>query len=78
MYIDKLNELKNEVSSIFNDVKTKRDLEELKQEYLSKNGKITVVNSLIKEVPNEEKREFGMKVNEIRNYFNEEFSKRME
>jgi len=78
MYNDKLDELKNEVSSIFDNVKNKSDLEQLKQEYLSKNGKITQINSLIREVPNEEKREFGMKVNEIKNYFNEEYSKRLE
>jgi len=78
MYNDKLNQLKNEVSSIFGNVKNKTDLEQLKQEYLSKSGKITQINSLIREVPNEEKREFGMKVNEIKNYFNEEYSKRLE
>ena len=78
MYNDKLSELKNEVSSIFLNVNNKKDLEQLKQEYLSKNGKITQINSLIREVPNEEKRDFGMKVNEIKNYFNEEYSKMLE
>ena len=78
MYNDKLNELKNEVSSIFLNVNNKKELEQLKQEYLSKNGKITQINSLIREVPNEEKRDFGMKVNEIKNYFNEEYSKMLE
>ena len=37
-----------------------KDLEELKLLYLSKNGKITLVNSLIKEVPNEEKRDLNI------------------
>ena len=63
---------------IRNDEHNVEDLENLKVEYLGKNGKITQINSLIKEVPNDEKREFGMKVNEIRNYFNDEFSKRMD
>ena len=33
---------------------------------MGKNGKITLLNQLIKDVPNEEKREFGMKVNEVK------------
>ena len=78
MYNDKLEELKKEVSSIFDNVNDKKTLELLKVEYMGKNGKITLSNSLIKEVPNEEKRDFGMKINEIKNYFNDEFSKKLE
>ena len=75
MYNEKVNELMEEVKNIFNGVNSMKDLETLKVEYLGKNGKITQINSLIKEVPNEEKREFGMKVNEVKNYFNSEFER---
>ena len=60
----KLNE---DLKKTFQDTKS---LEDLKIKYLSKNGLITKLNSSIKDVPNEEKREFGMKVNEIKNDFN--------
>ena len=78
MYNKKLEELKNEVMSIFDNISDIKSLELLKVEYIGKNGKITLANSLIKEVPNEEKRDFGMKINEIKNYFNDEFSKKLE
>lgn len=77
MYNEKVNELMNEVKSIFGSINSKKDLENLKVDYMGKNGKITQINSLIREVPNEEKREFGMKVNEVKNYFNTEFDRIM-
>ena len=48
-------------------------LNDLKVRYLGKKGIITELNSEIKNIPNEEKKEFGMKVNELRNKFNEYF-----
>ena len=75
MYNDKLNELLNELNGLFDNVENKQEIEKLKNEYLGKNGKITVLNQLIREIPVEEKKEFGMKVNEIRNKFNDELSK---
>jgi len=59
--------LSEDLKKSFQDLKS---LEDLKIKYLSKNGLITKLNSYIKDVPNEEKREFGMKVNEIKNEFN--------
>ena len=53
-------------------------LNDLKVKYLGKKGLITELNSEIKNVPNEEKKEFGMKVNELRNRFNEYFDKENE
>lgn len=46
-----------------------RDLEELRVKYLGKKGLITLVNAEIKNVPNEEKREFGQRVNALREEF---------
>ena len=48
-----------------------KELNDLKVEYLGKKGKITELNQMIKDVPNEEKREFGQKVNELRTMFND-------
>lgn len=75
MYNDKINELKIELETLFDEVNTKERLDNIKIEYMGKNGKITLLNGLIKEIPNDEKKEFGMKLNELRNIFNENFSK---
>ncbi len=74
MYNEKLNELLDNVKTVFENVNSRKELDDLKVLYLGKNGKITLINQLIKEVPKEEKREFGMKVNEIRNIFNNEYN----
>ena len=73
MHNERIETLMNEVKSIFDGIDTKKKLEDLKVLYMGKNGKIVQLNQLIKDVPNEEKREFGMKVNEIKNYFNENY-----
>ena len=70
MYNDKLEELLKEVKSLTK-VDNRKELDELKNTYMGKSGKITLVQQLIKEIPNEEKKEFGIKVNEIRNTFND-------
>lgn len=70
MYNDKLEELLKEVKSLTK-VDNRKELDELKNTYMSKNGKITLIQQLIKEIPNEDKKEFGIKVNEIRNTFND-------
>ena len=70
MYNDKLEELLKEVKSLTK-VDNRKELDELKNTYMSKNGKITLIQQLIKEIPNEEKKEFGIKVNEMRNTFND-------
>ena len=71
--MDKINELKLEIENIFNGELTLERLNELKVEYLGKKGIITGLNSMIKDLPNEEKKEFGQKVNELRNLFNEKY-----
>ena len=70
MYNDKLEELLKEVKSLTK-VDNRKELDELKNTYMGKNGKITLIQQLIKEISNEEKKEFGIKVNEIRNTFND-------
>lgn len=77
MYNDKLEELLKEVKSLTK-VDNRKELDELKNTYMSKNGKITLIQQLIKEIPNEEKKEFGRKVNEIRNTFNDFYNELLE
>ena len=78
MYKDKIEEIKNELKDLFNNINDKQMLENIKVEYIGKNGKITLLNGQIKEVPNEEKKEFGMAVNEIRTMFNDGYTKTLE
>lgn len=71
--MNEVNNIKEELKTIFDDVNTMNELNDLKVEYLGKKGKITELNSLIKTLPNEEKKEFGMKVNELRTIFNNKY-----
>lgn len=49
------------------------ELNNLKVEFLGKKGIITEYQSMIKDIANEEKKEFGMKVNEVRTLFNTKY-----
>ena len=71
--MNEVNNIKEELKTIFDDVGTMNELNDLKVEYLGKKGKITELNSLIKTLPNEEKKEFGMKVNELKTIFNTKY-----
>ena len=71
--MDKINELKKQIENIFNEDLNLEILNELKVEYLGKKGLITELNSCIKDFPNEEKREFGKNVNELKNLFNSKY-----
>ena len=62
-----IKELKKEISS----VKSIQDLSELKSKYLGKKGSISALSAKMKEIANEEKKEFGMKLNKIKNEANE-------
>ena len=68
-----LEKLLIEVRDAFGDVKDINDLNNLKVLYMGKKGKITEANSLIKNVSSDNKKEFGIKVNEIKKLFNEKY-----
>ena len=69
-------ELINQIQERLNSVSSLQDLNNLKVEYLGKTGIITELQSKIKEIPNEEKKEYGMKVNEVRTYFNNQYEEK--
>ena len=71
MYTEKINELMREIDGIFNDSLTKQEVENIKSLYMGKNGKITILQQLIREVPTDEKKSFGMMLNELKNKFND-------
>lgn len=73
MNYSEINELKELLTNDLKNIKNKEELEIKKVEYLGKNGKITVLNQQIKDVPNAEKKNFGMQINELRVMFNDTY-----
>ena len=65
-----VQELQQQINNSFNSITNIQELNNLKVEYLGKTGIITNLQSKIKEIPNEEKKAYGMQVNEVRTYFN--------
>lgn len=71
-----IESVKNELEKDLVKVKSIEELNELKNKYLSKKGLITALNLEIKNIPNEKKKEFGQKLNELRNMFNSFYDQR--
>ncbi len=69
-----IEDIKKEIEKDLENVKDLKELNELHIKYLSKKGIITELNSKIKDVPNDKKKEFGMEVNFLRTYFNEKYN----
>ena len=69
-----IEDIKKEIEKEIDAVKDLKELNELHIKYLSKKGIITELNGKIKDVPNDKKKEFGMEVNSLRNYFNEKYN----
>ena len=65
--------LKEEINNIFNNNIDIKKLNDLKVEYLGKSGKITELSKCMKDIPNEDKKEFGLLLNELRVLFNNNF-----
>ncbi|MDD5888574.1 MAG: phenylalanine--tRNA ligase subunit alpha [bacterium] len=66
----KIEEIRKLIEEDKNKVADLKALNDLKVKYLGKKGLISELNQEIKNIPNEEKREFGQKVNELRDLFN--------
>ena len=70
-----ITNMKEELQKLFTEELTLNKLNDLKVEYLGKSGKITELSKMMKDIPNEEKKNFGMLINEIRNEFNNLYEK---
>jgi len=64
-----ITNIKQELSSL--NATNLKELNDLKVLYLGKTGKISELSKLMKDIPNEEKKSFGMLINELRVMFNE-------
>ena len=74
---EKVELLKNELLEKFNNIESIKELENLKSEYMGKTGVITVLQSGIKDIPAEEKKEYGINVNVLRSAFNENYESKL-
>ena len=68
-----INNLKSEIENLSTEDIDLQKLNDLKVLYLGKNGKITELSKSMKDVPNEEKKEYGALLNELRNLFNDKY-----
>ena len=71
--MNRIEEIKLLIEDKTKSINTLEELQNIKSEFMGKNGYITEVQSMIKEIPNEEKKEFGMKLNEVRTLFNTKY-----
>lgn len=67
--------MKEEINNLFDDSTDIKKLNDLKVEYLGKSGKITELSKGMKDIPNEDKKEFGMLLNDLRETFNINYEK---
>ncbi len=71
-----MDNIKNEIEKDIKNVKTLNELNEIKVKYLGKKGVITELQTKIKDAEN--KKEYGMLVNEIKNHFNTLYEEKFE
>ncbi len=74
---EKLNEVKEKLERDLQNIENEAVLNELKVKYLGKKGLITELNSEIKNIPNEQKKLFGMAVNELKDLFNKSYEEKL-
>ncbi len=69
--MDKVNAIKKEYEEKKSGITSIKILNDVRVEYLGKQGKITELSKMMKDVPNDQKKEFGMLVNEVRSFVTE-------
>lgn len=72
MLLDKINALKEQASSL--QAANEEALEALRIKYLSKKGEVTALFNEFRNVPAEQKKEFGQKLNELKTLFADKFN----
>lgn len=68
-----MNDLKEEILRDLDNVNSLEELNLLKVKYIGKKGLITSLYGKMKDLSNEEKKEYGKEVNELRDLFNEKY-----
>ena len=65
---EKIELLKKEFSEKLDGVSTSAEVETVRVEFMGKKGKVTDLMSGLRDVPNEQKREMGMRLNELKTF----------
>ncbi len=68
---ERIQEIKEQLQSKVSTVTTLNELNDLRVEFLGKKGSITELSNYMREIPNEEKKEFGSLLNTIKNEAND-------
>lgn len=68
---ERIQEIKEQLQSKVSTVTTLNELNDLRVEFLGKKGSITELSNCMREIPNEEKKEFGSLLNTIKNEAND-------
>ena len=75
---ENVQKLKEELANALKTVESEADLANVKALYLGKKGRITELSSMLKDLKNEEKKEFGKLLNEVKTYAQDLISKEEE
>ncbi len=65
---ENIKSIRENIDKEIGNVKNLQELNELKSRYLGKEGTVSELSKGMKDVPNEQKKEVGIKINEIRGY----------
>lgn len=68
---EQIEKIKNDLEAKTQNLDNMKDLNDLRVEFLGKKGVVTNLSSIMKELPLEEKKDFGKTLNELRNYVEE-------
>ena len=71
-----MDNIKNEIEKDIKNAKNLNEINEIKIKYLGKKGVITELQNKIKDAEN--KKEYGMMVNDVKNYFNDKYEEKFE
>ena len=76
--MDNIKIIKEQLLKDLQTIDTIKKLNDLKIEYLGKKGKITTLNSTIKSIDDDKKKEFGIKLNDLKQTFNTKYKEMYE
>lgn len=68
-----MENIKNDIIKDLEKVDNLNTLNDLKVKYVGKKGIITLLYTKMKDIPNEDKKEYGMKINELKTLFNNKY-----
>ena len=68
---EKIESIQKELDSKLSNIKTLAELNEARVNYIGKKGEISALSQMMSTLSSDEKKEFGIKVNELRNKVND-------